>query len=103
MKPSGNLAFGACLALLAALPAGAATLFDGSGLNTGSSTRPAGDAPLGHFQFAQAFTLTSISQRIRPEDDGALKFVIFEGMDLMQPPTDVGAPQGSPQAAISCR
>ncbi|MBY8977869.1 VPLPA-CTERM sorting domain-containing protein [Rhodobacteraceae bacterium NNCM2] len=56
----------------------AATLYDGSGESTSSTSRGAENAPLAFFQFAEDVVLTGITSLIDPSSSGNAKFLIFE-------------------------
>ncbi|MBY8977868.1 hypothetical protein KHP62_18795 [Rhodobacteraceae bacterium NNCM2] len=70
--------FAVMLAFGQTAPASAATLYDGSGLNTSFTARFAESAPLAHFSFSQDVELTGISSLIDPSASGNAKFLIFE-------------------------
>lgn len=63
---------------LAASPASALAIFDGTGMTAISSSRSAEDAPLAHFTFDQETEIAGISVMLDPYSDGSIKFLIFD-------------------------
>jgi hypothetical protein len=68
----------AVLLALAASPALAVPIFDGTGLRENYSTRSAGDSPLAHFTFGQETTIEGFSALLDSGAAGNIKFLIFD-------------------------
>ncbi len=75
-------ALAAALLALAASPASALAIFDGTGLTSGFSGRGAGSAPLAYFTFDQETTIGGISAVLDSSASGNIKFLIFDGSTL---------------------